>query len=254
MRKSIKAKVRRSVAARATARALRSTQGTISARRSRSRVTRTPAAFVPSMSEIKAIDIASASYLFRDPATATNIALLNGVQTGAAFYNRVGARIELRNLHIRGTIKPTATSNGETTIRMLVVYDRQPTGALPACSDILQMRDQTGATSTTGYSEINLDNRDRFVIIRDMQWYAPSLTDTAGQETNLAYPGFGSNNYDVNEFIRLSELGTHFKSSSNPTTIADIATGALYVLFTTTAGNDSQYTFAGNFRLRYDDR
>lgn len=211
-----------------------------------------PAFFAQRGREVKAIDIASAAYPFRVPATATSIMLVNGVQTGAAFYNRVGSRIEMKNLHIRGLVRYAATSVVGTA-RMLVVYDRQPVGALPTVADILQTRDQTGAATNTGSSEINLDNRDRFQIVRDMEFYTPPCTNTAGVLTNgPQFPGQDDQQWDVNEFIKLKELTCHYKSTSNPCTIADIATGALYVLFTTT-GTDSAVEFAGSMRLRYND-
>jgi len=131
-------------------------------------------------------------------------------------------------------------------------YDRQPTGALPAVSDILQSRDQTGAATNNGTSEINLDNRDRFQIVRDMQYYVPAATFTAGVMTNgPQFPGQDDQQWDVNEFIKLKELSTHFKSSTNPTAIADIATGALYAVFVSVGDNIMQ--FSGGFRLRYND-
>lgn len=211
-----------------------------------------PAVFTASGAEIKAIDIASTNYLFRAPATASNIILLNGIQTGAAFYNRVGSRVEMRNLHIRGQVTNAATSTS-CMLRLLIVYDRQPTGALPVISDILQSRDQVGTATTGGISEINLDNRDRFAILRDMQYYAPSCTNTAGVLTNgPQFPGQDNQQWDVNEFIKLKSLGTHYKSSTNPSVIADIATGALYACFVATV--DATWQAGVGFRLRYDDK
>lgn len=237
-----------------TARQLGRTQRTIAVRRAgrmpAMQARAPPAAFFPMGSEIKAIDIAIAQ-AFRLPAT-NSCNLVNGIQTGAAFYNRVGSRVEMKNLHIRGQITYAATAT-VAMLRMMVVYDRQPTGALPVVSDIIQTRDQTGAATTSGSSEINLDNRDRFSIIRDMQFYQPPVTYTAGVLTNgPQFPGNDNQQWDVNEFIRLRELGTHFKSSSNPTTIADIATGALYIYFITN-GSDNTVQFQGGIRLRYHD-
>lgn len=205
--------------------------------------------------EIKAIDIPSASYAFRAPATASNIILLNGVQTGTGFFNRIGGRIEMKNLHVRGIVNPILTGT-DSILRLLIVYDRQPTPAsgLPVISDILQARDQAGAATTTGQSEINLDNRDRFAILRDYQLFGPSCTYTAGVLTNgPQYPGSDQQN-DVNIFIKLKGLLSHFKSTANPTTIADITTGALYAAFVLGAGVDSSWQFTGGFRLRFEDR
>jgi len=210
-----------------------------------------PAAWQPTATEIKAIDGAFTNYQFRVP-TATNCILCNGVQTGAAFYNRVGSRIEMKNLHLRGYIYNVATSL-TTNLRLLVVYDRQPTGGLPTISDLLLSRDQTGATVSTGDSEINLDNRDRFLILRDKQYYAPPCTNTAAVLTNgPSFPAVDQE-WDLNEFIKLKGLGTHYKSSSSPTTIADISTGALYCFFVASQ-SDQCWSVNMQFRLRFVDK
>jgi len=159
----------------------------------------------------------------------------------------------MKNLHIRGVIENLVTSGIENVARLLIVYDRQPAGALPVIQDILQSRSQTGAATTTGNSEINLDNRDRFTIIRDLEWFLPSCTNTAGVLTNGPnFPGTDEK-MDLNVFIKLKGLGTHYKSTSNPATIADIATGALYCCFVCTS-NDATWDARVGFRLRYDDK
>lgn len=213
-----------------------------------------PAAFTSLGAEIKAIDIPSASYLFRVPATASNIILLNGIQTGTGFFNRVGSKVEMKNLHVRGYILNSATATISMG-RILIVYDRQPTPAagLPVISDILQTRDQTGAATTAGSSEINLDNRDRFAILRDYEVYLPPVTNTAGVLTNGPQFDYEGESMAVNIFLKLKGLTTHFKSTSNPTTITDIATGALYACFVN-AGSDSTWAATLDFRLRYHDK
>jgi len=209
-----------------------------------------PASFYPHGCEVKAVDIARAAYLFRSPGSATNVVLLNAIQNGAGFYNRVGSRVEMKNLHIRGVVGLSATAT-TGNLRLIIVYDRQPTGALPTIATLLQSRDQTGASANGSSAEINLENRDRWQIVRDMQWYAPAGTYTAGVVTNQAYPGVSSHTWDVNEFIKLKGLGVHFNSTANPVDITNIATGALYAFFV--ADNDSVYTASVGFRLRYND-
>lgn len=210
-----------------------------------------PAVFRATGSEIKAIDIAKASYNFKNVAAPPVINLLNGVATGAGFFNRVGSRIEGKSLHIRGNIVNILTSV-EGYMRMIVIYDRQPNGALPALTDILQSRDQAGTAATTSVSEINLDQRDRFVVLRDKQWHVPSVTLAVGVQTNgPQYPGMDQE-WDINEFIKLKGLTTHFKSSSAPTTIADINTGAIYMAFFTDATTDAYSAIVG-IRYRYGD-
>ena len=117
--------------------------------------------------EIKAVDV-NITQSMNIPGSVT-FQLLNAVQTGAAFYNRVGARVEGKSLHIRGYIRNISTSTTDDVGRLLVVYDRQPNGAFPNITDVIQARDQTGATSNTGVSPVNLDQRDRIVILRGLR-------------------------------------------------------------------------------------
>jgi len=215
-----------------------------------------PASFIPMGSEIKAIDVEPTTLPFTLPSTNTSVILLNGIQTGAGFFNRIGARIEMKSLHIRGWISPLAQGADQTIqptlIRLLIVYDRQPTGSIPAISDVLQSRNQAGTPSTSIVSEINLDYRDRFKIIRDFEWYGGAFTtDGDGNAISVDFPGV-DRKWELNEFINLDGLGTHFKSSSNPTTIADISTGALYMI--PINSGDSIWNLNSGYRLRFNDK
>lgn len=200
--------------------------------------------------ELHAIDIPFFSTGFRTIATPPPLFLLNGVQTGAGFFNRVGSRIELINIHVRGIIDIQATTITQYC-RMLVVYDRQPNGVAPLVGDILQARDQAGAVTGNAFVEINLDQRQRYLILRDKEYYIPAVTNTAGVLTNG--PNFPSEGPElcVNEFIKMKGLLTQFKSSSNPTTVTDINSGAVYMFFLAAVDNTAR--FQGGVRVRFAD-
>lgn len=211
--------------------------------------------------EVKALDKSKGALAFSITPT---IVLLNGIQQGAAYYNRIGARIELKNIHIRGFVRNTAndqdpgyTSDGGYA-RVVVVYDRSPNGVIPQISDILQTRNELGATSTTEFSEINLDNRDRFIILRDNEFALPDVTvqplgDDSGY-TQQDYPYNNGHEIMYNEFIKLKGLVTHFKSTSNPATIGDITVGALYIFAISKDSNqDSKWVMDTSTRLRFMD-
>lgn len=215
------------------------------------RLTRMPAAMVGFKPEVKSIDIPFANYPFREPATASSIQLLNGVQVGAGFNTRVGSRIEMKNLHVRGFVNNKATS-AVSFGRMLIVYDRQPNGVVFVIADLLKSRDNVGTAATTGSSEINLDNRDRFIIVRNEQFYFPPVTNTAGVLTNgPSFPG-QTERYDVNLFIPLAGLVTLYNGTSNPAVIGDINSGALFAVFVSQTVDNTWQAGLG-FRLRYKD-
>jgi len=212
------------------------------------------AAFTPSGKEIKAVDVPSTTYTFRVIPGSNNIVLLNGIQAGTGFWNRIGSRVEMKSIKIRGQIEHIGLATSPGSLRMVIVYDRQPSGAIPTGDVIFSSTDQTGTASISGNSEINLNNRDRFLIVREFVWYAPGTTDTTGN-ANLDM-GNSITNSCMNEYVKLKGLATHYNSTANPVTIANIATGALYAAFvgsSFTSPGDVWQLHAG-MRIRFEDK
>lgn len=197
-------------------------------------------------SEIKAIDIPFASVGFPTAGVAT---LLNSVLTGSGFWNRVGSKIEMKSVRIRLRLKNDSTSTQDAA-RVLLVYDRQANATALTISDLLQSRASDGTTvATNQHVDINLDNRDRFTIIRDQTLYLPSVTNTAGVMTN-AFPTTGNDTpFIIDWYVKLKGLVTHYKASAGG--ITDITTGALYLV--QISGGNNLYSLSGNVRLRYND-
>jgi hypothetical protein len=201
--------------------------------------------------EIKAIDFPYSSPTFRITATPPTAILLNGIQTGAAFYNRIGSKVAMKSIHIRGFIDHAGTTTVDNSgIRILIVYDRQTNGAAPTWNDVIQSRDQAGATTNTMYSGVNLDNRDRFVVLRDMTYETPYQQWDTNALVATDFKDEGK--FSVNEFIKLKGAVTHYKSSSNPTTAADINTGGIF-MFLASSYVDNTWAFRWQARVRYED-
>lgn len=181
--------------------------------------------------------------------------LLNGIQEGSSFYNRIGRRINMVSLHLRGQIIVTGLGAGASEyLRVMVVYDRQPNGAAPAIADLLLDYNNAGATTTSSFSHINMNNADRFVMLADIPIAIPWNAQVAQLGDAGAVMDRTKNEVNINRFIRLKDLETHYKSSTNPAAIGDIATGALWLV---TVGNQNAATagFAVVYttRLRYHD-
>lgn len=169
--------------------------------------------------EIKFFDVAItngtwplvASAAAAEPATAfAGITELNDILQGAGAYQRVGQKVVLKsfafkcNLELGGT--PPVMGNG----RIMIIYDRQPNGAFPSISDILSINVSTAPVFTSG---INMSKKSRFTILTDQ--YIDLDTDALGTKT-------------VSLFRNNINLETEF--SANGGTIADISTGALYLV------------------------
>jgi len=185
------------------------------------------------------------------------IQCLNFIQVGSSMFNRIGRRVEMKS--IRFTMEWNVINAARVCDmdygRIIIVYDRQTNGAYPAITDVIQDTDQTGANTTTSLSGINMNNRDRFVVIMDKRIYLPQVTIAAPGVLTAAF-AIDSTRFIgiVDEFRKLFNLTTHYKADSNPAGIGDISTGALYVisLGTNAAGADA-WSVAWNARLKYVD-
>lgn len=216
-----------------------------------------PGAFRSAKGEVKAIDILEATYpLTAAPATNVNVSLLNIVQEGTGFFNRVGRKIEMRSLHVTGLIQPTGTAQTQSDlVQWAIIYDRQPSApaALPVYNLIFGDYTAAGGFSGSEYSGLNLDNRDRFVVIRNKRLALPSTTAVLGTNPSQVMPADPSM-LTINEFIKLKRLTTHYNGTANPITIANVTTGALYIVTQGGFAAGAQgWSAQLQFRLRYDD-
>lgn len=203
-------------------------------------LTRTP------KSELKAFDIARTATNVQLVATPPAFNLLNQMINGAELYQRVGRKVYMKSLHVRGYFQNIATTV-QDAIRIIVFYDSQANAAAPTIANLLQ--DSNAAAGTTAESEINLFNRARFKILRDKQFCTPAVTNTAGVLTNLNYPS--NNVFEFNEFIKLKGLEAVY-NGTNGGTIADITSGSLY-LVTLCDQQAAGWQFIYTSRLRYYD-
>lgn len=198
--------------------------------------------------ELKAFDVAATGINFDTPANPPVFVALNAVVNGAELYQRVGRKIYMKNIHIRGFVVNTATSTQDMG-RILVVYDSQPNIAFPTIAQLLQ--DSNAAAATSGLSEINLTNRARFQILRDYQVLLPSATNTAGVLTNFEMTDQIKNSFNIDMFIKLKGLESVF-NGTNGGTIADITSGSIFITCVT-QNNNAEWAFEFTSRLRFYD-
>lgn len=212
--------------------------------------------------EVKSVDI---------PATNTNFgnagafATFNLPVEGASFYNRIGRRIRMKSLHLRATIVlgglNAAAITSPTPGRVMVVYDRQTNGAVPTAADLIAAYSAAGVVTNGPLDGLNMNNRDRFIVLMDDQLIFPpigingatpastALTFQAGNDTQGQGP---QGQFNINRFIKLRGLETHFKASAG--NIGDIATGSL-LLFTISADGaaNGAYQLYWTSRLKFLD-
>lgn len=154
---------------------------------------------------------------------------INCIQQGATVANRIGNKIVIKSLHVKGSLVNAVPANVGVA-RLMLVYDTQTNGAFPAITDIL-LEQPLGAAMF--YGGVNIANKSRFQIIRD-KFYNLDSAQSQIHTFNLYCKG----RWEV-------EYG------ANAGTIGDFRTGAIYLvgLFSNSAINLS----ATNCRSRYFD-
>lgn len=123
--------------------------------------------------ERKNVDVVST---FALPLTASFATpqLINGIAQGVANNERVGRKIRMKKIQIRYIVEPVSGSN-PSQARIMIVYDKQPNGALPIVGDVVN--------GGQFYSFNVLANSDRFVVLMDeiSESCQSSVTNISGQ-------------------------------------------------------------------------
>ena len=180
--------------------------------------------------------------------------LLNGVEEGTSFYNRIGRKIAMKSLRFRATYKPSeeTDTNLTETHRILIFYDRQPNGVAPIYSDIIKAYSKTGTQGSSLLGNLNMNNVDRFTVLMDIQNLLADDSTLVGLPSRQhSYVDYKHVETNIDRYIKLKGLETQFKLSTGE--VASIATGALYMLVVGDNPEKGGYKLQFTSRLRYYD-
>lgn len=195
--------------------------------------------------ELKVYDIPYKN-LF-DVNTTGDIQLLHVPKLGTDYNQRIGRRTVMKSVFLRYSVAVklahTAGAVGTTACqqaRMIIFMDDQPNGATPAVLDVLTLPLPT--------AQLNMDNRDRFRVLRTETWWFDPYTQLAAN----ASPAWNRSFTGGDIYIELDEE-TIFNANSVGD-IGDINSGALYCMFignqiSTTLCLEAEYSC----RVRYYD-
>lgn len=160
---------------------------------------------------------------------------LNEIQSGSAYYQRIGSKVVVRSVSVKVIIYCSAAcpAGQGTAARALLIYDNGPNGAFPPLATVLF----SGSPGATSYnSGINIAYKDRFQVMRD-EYFNLDF----GQSTTKQIEMYAKGNYP-SEYITTTG------------TIGDLTRGAIYfmlLLAPTASNNIGMYGFCS--RLRYTD-
>lgn len=180
------------------------------------------------------VDLAGGAYVMD---TTGSVTLLNAIAQGASVNQRVGKKVMLKSLQFRGNISNNSAAT-VNDVAFMIVYDKRPTGSLPAVTDIL--------VSASATSLNNDANSGRFKILK--RW-DEVLIGNATAPANYTEAMFKNCEF----YLPLKGLPTTFKAAGTGA-IGDIEDGALYLV---TVGVIATGTGAalmqGSFRTRFID-
>lgn len=91
---------------------------------------------------------------------------LNLISQGTTKNQRIGNKLNLYAIRIRGevTVPTNASSIGSDWVRIVLVLDKQANGAVANVADVFE---PTAAATTDLNAHMNMDNVDRFKIVKD---------------------------------------------------------------------------------------
>jgi len=202
----------------------------------------------PSAIEKKVNDLATTTYQVN---TSGSITLLANPQLGSDFNNRIGRKVVLKSVYVRGQVKldwagagglPATAGIAAQMARFILVCDMQPNGAAPAITDIL--------VEATAESQLNLNNRDRFKILSDKTYvFDPVINVQTATQAQLCY---NRTIYPVKKFKKIDQEMVF--NGVNGGSIADVTSGALYMVWIgTTASGLGDSNAVVSTRVRYVD-
>lgn len=185
---------------------------------------------------------------------AASFVLLNGLQLGTSAFQRIGNKIAMKScywsvafaLNSLNTVADATSGTPQVPVRMMIVYDKQTNGSLPALSDLLS--DKSGiANATARFIDVNspnnLNNKDRFIVLCDKRFM-------------LSSQGTGSR--ILKKYKKLS-TSVAYKSGATVGNVTDITSGGLYFIayidgdLGGNANPDIGVYMTGDIRLRYQD-
>lgn len=216
--------------------------------RNRTRKTRLRA-----MGEVKGVDVGLSGTIVPSlMGTSDGIYVLNLVQMGAGSWNRVGRKIYNKSVRIKGQIQSTwiqatTTPMNAIYVRLVLVWDAQPGGTMPQKADIFGSTNQSGVEASSIYDHIRYDNMDRFRILREIS-YIFELTSMASTNGNIIQQA-----WDVDMFVQLNNLETVYSGQSQPMTIGDVSSGALYLVLLNDLESSMTMVNSTIARFRYTD-
>jgi len=192
-----------------------------------------------SETELKSATLAQGTYGFDSSGTITT---LNLVAQGLDVVNRLGRAVTLRSLELFGNVVPQGSTVAPSACRLILLYDKYPTGSLLTYADIF-----TAATGASTYVNdfILFGNLPRFKILLD-ETYAMAGHDSTG-------PSGGDPSIRHLHRTFQFKKGLPMTYRTTGASISDVLLGTLYMITIGGGTASTSYNFNGQTRVRFTD-
>lgn len=174
------------------------------------------------------------------------------IQQGASISNRIGNKVALKSLRLRGTIQDTGASGAPPQqARFMIVYDRQVNASYPAVNNILSDALVSSVITPGNYlSSLNPAFYERYIVLCDKIFILGGINNAGGLPSGPTE----QKGFVIDEFIKLKGLETQYSTSSVGSPITDLNTGALYLIALGDIANGAESFYMDmTCRLRYYD-
>lgn len=195
--------------------------------------------------EVKSIDAATASLTFPNNSAVSAI-VLNDSAAGTDYFNRIGRKESGISLRVRGECEPPAAGAvliQDDFLRCIVFLDKQHNGVAATWADLCLAQNGGGSASDV-MAGLNMNNRDRFKVLREFTLKTPLLATAGGggQSLGPSYPI--SKELIFDEFIK-----GPFETMHSSAALGAITTGALCMIGQSTGGTGWTMTFSARYRF-----
>lgn len=182
----------------------------------------------------KELNFVDTALALANVSTTATLTLLNGLAQGTTASTRIGRRIQMKSIEMKGFANAQSTSDFQT-VRFAIVLDKQANAAAPAFTDIYD--------AATPYALRNISNKARFWVLWDS-----GLKDISGNNSFMC-----DTSVESLEIYKRINIPVQYNAGTAGT-VGDIQTNALYfVAIGSKATGTTSAMFTGNIRIRYDD-
>jgi len=179
---------------------------------------------------------------------------------GSGSFNRIGNKIAMQSLRLKGivttTFTPAATTGATVaqTWRVVVVYDKTPSGALPTFDAIFGSIENDGDVVTGFLTNLLLTKTKRFRVLKDCVMTASAMGIPSAIPGTPASSTYTSQiEQYIDEFVPLKGLETQYTATQATPAITDISSGGLYVYLRASDNGSGAQSTSQNMsaRLRF---